>query len=277
MMSPGLIHRGWRLKLAAGAGLAAAAAGYAAEPPALPKGLPAAASRMAAGYLKPGEQPDSARLLPPPPAEGTRALARDRKAEASALKLQGTPRWTQARVDADLFVPDATAVMSCAAGRTIGPGATPLTDKLLRKAAADLGLSSYPAKTLYKRPRPFLGNGQPVCTPEMLGVLKSDGSYPSGHAAIGVGWGLILGDLLPRRRAALNQRGRAFADSRRVCNVHFASDVAAGGVLAGAVVEKLRANAAFQADLAAARAELAALPPAKPACAAERAALRATR
>jgi acid phosphatase (class A) len=252
------------------------ASGIAAAQPA-PPNIPAAATRLGAGYLKPGEGPDSGKLLPPPPAEGSKAWARDKAGEARALKLQGTARWVQAKVDADIFVPTAIAVMSCAAGRVLGPVETPKTNALLRKAGADLGLSSYPAKTIYKRPRPFIGNGQPICTPEMIDVLRADGSYPSGHAAIGYGWGMILADVLPQRRIALFKRGAAFADSRRVCNVHFLSDIAAGETLAKAVVTKLRTNSAYQADVAAAKAELAALAPVRPNCAAENAALRLTR
>ncbi len=238
---------------------------------------PSPVARLGAGYLKPGEGPDSSKLLPPPPADGSKALARDKRGEARALKLQGTARWVQAKTDAEIFTPKAIYVMSCAAGRTLGADLTPKTDALLRKAGADLGLSAYPAKNLYKRARPFMTNGQPVCTPDMEKMLRLDGSYPSGHAAIGYGWSFILSDVLPNRRGALLRRGASFADSRRVCNVHYLSDIAAGKLLATAVVEKLRANAAYQADVASAKAELAALPPVTPDCAAEKAALAMTR
>jgi acid phosphatase (class A) len=236
-----------------------------------------AASRMMAGYLKKGEGPDSGKLLPPPPAQGSKALSKDKAGEARALKLQNTKRWDLAKVDADIFVPNAIAVFSCAAGRVLGPNETPKTNALLRKAASDFGLSSYPAKGMYKRERPFMGNGKPVCTPDMEKVLRSDGSYPSGHAAIGYGWGMIMAELLPKKDGILLKRGAAFADSRRICNVHFLSDIAAGKALAKAVLEKLELNAEYNADVAAAKAELAALPPIKADCAAENAALKLTR
>jgi acid phosphatase (class A) len=108
-------------------------------------------------------------------------------------------------------------------------------------------------------------------------VLRKDGSYPSGHSAIGYGWGMILGDLLPRRRGRLIARGVSFGDSRRICNVHYLSDVEAGWTVAKAVVAKLRADPAYQADFAAAEAEVRALANTKPDCAAEAAALRMTR
>jgi acid phosphatase (class A) len=235
---------------------------------------PVAVSRLAAGYLDPARLPDSVALVAAPPAEGSRALRRDRDGERRALALHGTPRWDLARSDADLFTPRATATFSCAAGFAIGPESTPRLNALLRRTAADFGMVSAGAKAKYQRARPFVGNGQPVCTPEQEGVLRGNGSYPSGHSTIGYGWALVLADLLPQRRRTLLDRGRAFGDSRRVCNVHFRSDVEAGQALAAPVFARLRQDAAFRADLDAAKAELRSLARIKPDCADERAALR---
>jgi acid phosphatase (class A) len=238
---------------------------------------PPAQSRLGAGYLKPAAMPDALMLLPPPPAEGSKALARDRAGEAKALALHNTARWNLAISDADLFTPKATATFSCAAGFVIGPTETPKIDAIMRKVGSDFGLSTYPVKNKYKRPRPFVGNGKPLCTPEYENVLRNDGSYPSGHSAIGYGWGMILAEIVPKRRSKLLARGASFADSRRVCNVHFKSDIESGGVMAKAVFKALLADPAFQADLAAAKAEAKALKPVKPACVAEKAALKLTR
>ena len=233
-----------------------------------------APSRLSSGYLPAERMPDDIALLAPPPAEGSGALKRDRDAEKRALGLRGTARWEQAKVDADIFSPNAANTMSCAAGFVIGPATTPKLDTLLRRTMSDLGRASTASKAKYNRPRPFVGNGQPTCTPDQEAGLRGNGSYPSGHASIGYGWGLILGDLIPARRRELRARGHEFADSRRICNVHFRSDVAAGELLATAVVVRLRDDPAYQADVAAVRAELRATPRVEPPCAAERAALR---
>lgn len=242
------------------------------EPP-----KPAAQSRLGAGYLRPPLMPDALVLIGPPPAEGSKALARDRAAESKALALRGTARWQQATTDADLFTPKATASFSCAAGFVIGPVETPKIDAIMRKVGSDFGLSTYPVKNRYKRQRPFTDNGKPVCTPEYENILRSDGSYPSGHAAIGYGWGMILAEIVPHRRGTLLARGASFADSRRVCNVHFKSDIEAGGVVAKAVFAALLSDPAFVSDLAAAKAEAKALKRIKPDCSAENAALKLTR
>jgi acid phosphatase (class A) len=226
-------------------------AGAYAETPAPPQ-----ASRLGVGYLPLDAMPDARLLVPPPPAPGSAAEARDVEASKAALAMHGGPRWALAMRDADIFSPGATGTMSCAAGFEISPTATPKLEALLRKSMANLAMSTAVVKRLYQRQRPFVVNGQPQCTPEWDAVLRKDGAYPSGHAAIGYGWGLILAELVPDRAAQLVARGRAFADSRRVCNVHWLSDTEEGMVVATAAVARLRADPGFQRDLKAARREV---------------------
>ena len=216
-------------------------------------------SRMPAGYLPREGLPNSLLLNPSPPAAGSAAMARDEEGARAPVALRGTPRWEQAKIDADLFSPDTTAVFSCAAGVPISAETTPKLNHLMRRMGPDLAMAVYPTKKKYMRPRPFMANGEPMCTPQDESVLRQDGSYPSGHSAIGWGWGLVLADVIPDRAAELVARGRAFGDSRRICNVHWLSDIEEGRVVATAVVARLNAEPAFRADVEAARAEVAAL------------------
>jgi acid phosphatase (class A) len=219
--------------------------------------------------------PDGMKLVPKPPQPGTPDFARDSNAARRALALSGGPRWDLAARDADLFTPAATATMACAAGRQIDSVATPLTYQLLIRTAIDFSSSTASAKSHYNRARPFVANGQPSCTPEAEKMLRTNGSYPSGHSAIGYGWGLVLAQLVPEKATDLVARGIAFGDSRRVCNVHWLSDVEQGRTTASATFARLQASPAFQADVAAAREELAQRAPVAPDrdCAAEAAAL----
>ncbi|MEO6248257.1 MAG: phosphatase PAP2 family protein [Sphingomicrobium sp.] len=209
------------------------------------------------GYLSAPVPSDSILLSPAPPEPGSPAEARDVDAANSAVRLRGTARWALAARDADLSTPTMAEAFSCAAGRDIGPQSTPAVNKLLRNTLTDLGLSTSVIKRRYQRPRPFMINHQPTCTPSMESVLRRDGSYPSGHSAIGYGWGLILAELFPGRANALVARGRAFGDSRRVCNVHWLSDVEEGRIAASTVVARLHADAEFRTDMDSARTELA--------------------
>ena len=71
-------------------------------------------------------------------------------------------------------------------------------------------------------------------------------------------WALILAQAAPDRQDAVLARGRAFMQSRVVCNVHWRSDVEAGGVEGAAVFARLQNEPAFRDDLAAAAAEITA-------------------
>lgn len=237
--------------------------------------IKAARTSLGSGYLKPETMPDSLILVALPPQAGSAALARDEEAAKAALALRGSPRWAQATADAELLTPKATGAMSCAAGFAIGEKETPAIQKILRRATADLGLSGYVAKRKYARARPFMVNGEPSCTPDWEPMLRKDGSYPSGHSAVGYGWGLILAEIVPTRSAQLVARGRAYGDSRRVCNVHWLSDVEEGRVTGTAVIARLHAEPAFLKDMKAAKAEAikVAKSPKAPDCATETAAL----
>jgi acid phosphatase (class A) len=158
--------------------------------------------------------------------------------------------------DADLSFPHAANTFSCALGVEASKTNTPHLYRLLAGSLIDVGLSTYPTKTKYQRVRPFVVNSTPTCTPGQEALLRRDGSYPSGHSAIGWGWALILTEAAPDRADAILARGRAFGESRVVCNVHWLSDTEEGRVIAAATVAKLNSVPEFRADVDAARAEI---------------------
>lgn len=55
----------------------------------------------------------------------------------------------------------------------------------LRRSLVDAGLATYGAKDHYQRMRPFVENKEASCTPAEEAKLAKDGSYPSGHSALG--------------------------------------------------------------------------------------------
>lgn len=83
-----------------------------------------------------------------------------------------------------------------------------------------------------------------------------NGSYPSGHTAIGWAWALILSEIAPEQTDALLERGRTFGESRMVCNVHWYSDIIQGYFMGADTVKRLRENTVFLTDFEAAKAEL---------------------
>ena len=122
----------------------------------------------------------------------------------------------------------------------------------------DVGLSTYPTKNKFHRTRPFVATSTSTCTPDEEDFLRNDGSYPSGHSAIGWGWALVLAEAAPDRADAVLARGRAFGQSRVICNAHWLSDTEEGRVMAAAAVAALHANADFRAALAASSKEITA-------------------
>jgi len=221
------------------------------------KPAPEIAPAYLAGYLPKGAAPNSLAVLPPAPATDSATQARDDVAAKAARALEGSARWDLATQDAQLRFPAAADTFSCALGVKISPQATPRLYILLRRTLTDAGLSTYPTKTKYRRPRPFMAQGGAICTPAGAGQLRADGSYPSGHSAIGWAWALILAEAAPDRQDAVLARGRAFLQSRVVCNVHWQSDTEQGAMMGAAVVARLHAEPDFRADLDAARAEIA--------------------
>jgi acid phosphatase (class A) len=246
--------KNWQIGLALiGVGMIVGCAGFQKQSPdPVPEIMPG----ILVGYLDPATLPDSLTLLPPPPADGSAAFALDEEVSRKGLALRGTPRWDLAARDAELMFPEAAGTFSCALGIPITEQNTPHLYILLRRTLADAGLSTYTAKNNYQRKRAFMVNEEPICTPEEEEKLRKDGSYPSGHTAIGWAWALILTEIAPEQADAILARGRAFGESRVVCNVHWHTDVVAGRFMGAATVARLHADPGFRAEIEAAKREL---------------------
>jgi membrane-associated phospholipid phosphatase len=211
------------------------------------------------GYLDPKAMPDSLALIPPPPAPGSAAFALDVEVAQNTFALRNTPRFALAASDFELNVPNFVRVFSCALNTQITKENAPYLYNLLSRAFSDIGGSTYAAKNHYKRTRPFQYNHEPLAAPEARAFLEKDPSYPSGHSALGWGYALILTELAPDRTDEILARGRAFGESRIMCNHHWFSDVVWGRFMGAATVARLHADPTFLADLEAAKAEFAAL------------------
>lgn len=208
------------------------------------------------GYMHGEAILNSAAFLPPPPADESAKYQADIAASDDLASLEGSPRWALAVRDAGLAFPAAANIFSCALGVEINETATPALYRLMQRSLTDFGLASYPAKQAHQRLRPFLINERAICTPDDRALLETDGSYPSGHSAIGWGWALLLSQLVPEKAEAVLARGREYARSRMVCNVHWLSDTEAGMAVGAAAFARLQNNALFQATMSAARSEL---------------------
>lgn len=209
------------------------------------------------GYLTRADMPNSLDLVPPPPAEGSAQLEDDIAAYRALTALRNGPRGVQATRDAELKFPAAAGHFACALGVRISEQDTPHLNMLLRRVLVDAGGATYKAKEKYQRERPFARFNEGTCTPASEARLRKDGSYPSGHSALGWAWALVLTQVAPDRADALVQRGRAYAQSRGVCGVHWKSDIEAGRLVGSTAVARLQTHDVFLAQLAEARQEVA--------------------
>ena len=235
--------------------------------------------KIAPGYLKRSDLPNSLVLLGPPPEANSAALARDEEARKATIPARDTERWKLAHTDADLAFPQAADNFSCAMGVRIDSEQTPRLYAMMQKMLSDFGLSTYGVKNKYNRARPFVVHNEATCRADQEAILREDGSYPSGHTAAGWGWALVFAQINPERADALLKRGLEFGQSRVICNAHWQSDVDAGRIMGAATVARLQTDPAFLADLQAAKAEVevakAKSVPSAAECAAEAAALSA--
>ncbi len=180
----------------------------------------------------------------------------DQEIAAKYVASDDEKRKGQAAKDAILAFPEATDAFNIVLDVQISEENTPHLYMILRRTLADAGLSTYAAKNHYQRKRPFMVNNTPICTPDEEASLRKDGSYPSGHTAVGWAWALILTEVFPEQADVILERGKQFGISRNVCNVHWHSDVVYGRMMGAAAVAALHSNPDFMIDLAAAKDEI---------------------
>ncbi|NMZ29601.1 phosphatase PAP2 family protein [Pseudomonas protegens] len=196
--------------------------------------------KLAPGYLEPADLPVRLALLGAPPKPGSAALARDEEARRAALALRGSSREKLAATDAELSFPGPAKTFSCALGTQISEKSTPHLYTLMQRTLTDAGGSTYAGKNAYNRTRPFVVHDEGTCRKDMEPLLRTDGSWPSGHSAAGWAWGLVLAEISPARATELMTRGLAYGQSRVICDAHWQSDVDAGRIM-GAAKEEVKA------------------------------------
>ena len=224
-----------------------------------PAGGVSAAATVApseAGYLKEGQLPDAVALIGPPPPVGSGTLAGDVATYEATRKLEGTPRWAMATMDAEFGPKFLLQSFACALGMKLDRATAPALYRLLTRLEASTEAIQRKTKIAFQRPRPFIDHPGATCTPQEA-WMKQSYSYPSGHAHYGWAGALVLAEIAPDRATEIMARGRTYGESRVVCGVHYTSDIQASRVVASALFAALQSDPGFQADLAEAKREVA--------------------
>ncbi len=127
---------------------------------------------------------------------------------------------------------------------------------MLVRSSADLFPLIGAAKDAYQAPAPVPTSMRARSASCRRRSSRASPSYPSGHAANGWLYALLLAEIDPSHADAIVQRGRAYGESRVVCGVHYYTDIEGGRMTATALVAALHGTPEFETDIASARAEM---------------------
>lgn len=195
---------------------------------------------------------DAQRLLPPPPVAGS-AKALSELEELRHLQAVSTPDQLAAAAYDDRHE-DGT-IFTVVLGAAFDPAKLPATARMLADVGKAESAATAGPKAFFHRDRPWLVDSAiKTCTPHKPGPAAN--SYPSGHTTVGFAMADVMAALVPEKAQALLARASLFAENRLVCGYHFRSDIVAGQEFGTVLAQSLMQDRDFQAQMAAARAEL---------------------
>ncbi len=207
-------------------------------------------------YLTIDEVANSVRLLPPPPKEGSARFEYDREMYEYGKTVRASERGKTAVADANTSSKGISAVFSEAFGMEISCQHTPEIYELINHMREDAGdLATRHAKQHYQRIRPFDFFQEDTSLPQSQKAYSANGSYPSGHTAIGWAVALVLAEINPARQEEILLRGLEMGQSRVISGFHYQSDVDAARIVAAGVVARLHADKKFSRQLKKAKRE----------------------
>ena len=197
---------------------------------------------------------DAIALLPPPPALHSPEDQVDRETAFRVYSERTADEIATGKAEHKVTI--------FAFAPAIGPFFTaarfPRTDALFKEVDAEAKQVIDGAKGTWKRPRPFVADPARFTEP---GDPEKTPDYPSGHSTRGTVFSILLAEIFPNRREAILAKGRDIGWVRVEIGVHTPLAIYSGRVLGQALAEKFLRDPAFQADLAAAKAEAVAANP----------------
>lgn len=193
-------------------------------------------------------------ILPAPAMPGSKEFEKELKAVIKAQKDASKKDLAAARAEAPVTPEMITSVL----GPKFTRANLPATFALLDKVGKDTGKITHHAKDFWKLPRPFRVAPDKVKSLLEKEIPADNYAYPSGHTSASAVWAEVLAALAPKATEKLRARAEEIAYHRVQVGVHYPQDLTGGRALTFAILAKLEKSAKYQADFAAAKAELAA-------------------
>jgi acid phosphatase (class A) len=196
-------------------------------------------------YIEPGWYETLRARFPPPPARGSERQARDESELLRAQKERTPADCAEARDEVSVslrsFFGGPQGALDDAAVQRLAPFFEQLRND------GDFFVQKLKKEHPRQRPFAYVAGLEPCVAREVTDA------YPSGHSVLARLFALVLADLYPDRRDALDARARRIARHRVMSGMHHPSDVEVGREIGELLHAKLAASPRFQADLAALR------------------------
>ena len=189
-------------------------------------------------------------LLSPPPVKGSAAWQHDLEQVIAVQQKASAADKVAADREQALKVTMLTEVL----GVSFTADKLPRTFALLAKVGETCHETTEAAKNYWHTERPWLVDKRVVSGVTFM--PSRNGAYPSGHTSCSRLWAEVLGQIVPAGRPALRARANSIAQHRMVSGMHFPHDLNGGEQVALLLFGALQVTPAYQADLAAARAEV---------------------
>lgn len=202
------------------------------------------------------DMPDAGIYLPPPPDMLSPQYADDFAQWQWGKTVRPTQRGQQANDDSQWGINGMIRIHQGTLGFEITKEKTPAIYKLLYNVLWTENLSTHNAKRKYMRTRPFAQYNEHTWGRfDNERELRFNGSYPSGHTALGWATALVLSEMVPELQDTLLRTGFQYGESRVIVGAHYQSDVDAGYLCGSTAVAVMHASEFFRKDLEAARKE----------------------